>query len=367
MLFTLLKLLNMKRLSFFLLVIFCTVQFVDAQEYRHYGNTKLRVLSSPQSANCYIVSEAGSYMFATVKGNSFQSVGRVASCCVLWESFGTEVTPKVGDLIKRVSYKDGYIGFQTADTFKEGNAVIAAKDAYGNILWSWHIWLTDQPQDQVYYNNAGIMMDRNLGATSAKRGDVGALGLLYQWGRKDPLGGAPSTITWPASVESNSNNGTIAFATANPTTFITRNEYNYDWYYTGSSLTDNTRWTTSENSKSIYDPCPVGWRVPDGGDNGVWSKAIGSNSGFDCPYNNTNGGMNLSGKFGPASTIWYPAAGFLFDSNGGFFREATHGLYWSASTYGNRAYSLCLWYQDAVVTSDSETRACGQSVRCVKE
>ena len=85
------------------------------------------------------------------------------------------------DLIKYICYKDGYIIFETADIFKEGNAVIAAKSSNNIIVWSWHIWFTDEPQGQVYYNNAGTMMDRNLGATSATPGYVGALGLIYQW------------------------------------------------------------------------------------------------------------------------------------------------------------------------------------------
>ena len=167
-------------------------------------------LSSSASANCYIISEAGLYKFKTVKGNSTTSVGSVASASILWETFGTDTAPEPSDLISGFCYKDGYIAFQTADTFKEGNAVIAAKDAEGNILWSWHIWFTDQPQAQVYNNDAGTMMDRNLGATSATKGDVGALGLLYQWGRKDPFLSsssisdaieAKSTITWPSAVE----------------------------------------------------------------------------------------------------------------------------------------------------------------------
>ena len=137
-------------------------------------------LSAVASANCYIISSPGAYKFNTVKGNSSESVGAVASAEVLWESFGTDTAPAVGDLIKSVKYSDGYIAFQTASAFKEGNAVIAAKDASGIILWSWHIWLTDQPQGQEYFNGAGTMMDRNLGATSATPGDVGALGLLYQ-------------------------------------------------------------------------------------------------------------------------------------------------------------------------------------------
>ena len=351
----------------------------DAGGNNVYGDIKeFIVTKNPNSsANCYIVANGGEYKFVTVKGNSSESVGAVASAEVLWESFGTDVTPSAGDLIKSVSYADGVISFQTADTFKEGNAVIAAKDANGNILWSWHIWLTDEPEGQVYYNNAGTMMDRNLGATSATPGDVGALGLLYQWGRKDPFLGsssisyevlAKSTITWPSPVESNSSNGTIAYATANPTTFITSNDDNYDWYYTGSSSTDNTRWTTSETTKSIYDPCPSGWRVPDGGDNGVWSKALGSSSYFTgYPYDSTNEGMNFSGKFGSDQTIWFPASGYRNYGVGSLGYVGYYGNYWSASPYDNYAYLLYFLSYGDVGPLINSTRANGLSVRCLQE
>ena len=333
-------------------------------------------LSSSGSANCYIVSNAGLYKFKTVKGNSSESVGNVASASILWETFGTATTPECLDLIKAVDYENGYLAFQTADTFKEGNAVIAAKDANGNILWSWHIWLTDQPQGQVYYNDAGTMMDRNLGATSATPGDVGALGLLYQWGRKDPFLGSSSisstsvsnsTITWPSVVSSDSSTGTISYATANPTTFIKSKDRNYDWYYTGSSSTDNTRWTTLESNKSIYDPCPSGWRVPDGGDNGVWSKAIGSSSYFYYTYNSTNEGMNFSGKFGSASTIWHPASGYRNGYDGSLYNVGNDGYYWSASPDSRKAYSLDFDYNGGVYPSFDYCRAYGQSVRCLQE
>jgi hypothetical protein len=137
-------------------------------------------LSVNGTANSYIVSDAGAYKFTPTKGNSNESVGAISYADVLWETFGTDVTPNVGDLVKNVRYENGVISFETPSTFKEGNAVIAAKDASDKILWSWHIWLTDEPEGQVYYNNAGTMMDRNLGATSATPGDVGARGLLYQ-------------------------------------------------------------------------------------------------------------------------------------------------------------------------------------------
>ena len=325
-------------------------------------------LSSSASANCYIVSKEGLYKFKTVKGNSETSVGNVAFASILWETFGTDTIPEMFDLICGFCYKDGYIAFQTADTFKEGNAVIAAKDANGNILWSWHIWLTDQPHAQVYNNDAGTMMDRNLGATSATPGDVGALGLLYQWGRKDPFLGSSSisdaveakcTITWPSAVSSNSSKGTIEYATVHPTTFITYNSSNYDWYYTGSFSTDNTRWTTSRSDKSIYDPCPVGWRVPS---NGIWSEA-----GFDdTTYDSTNEGI-LSFSISSPSTTWYPASGYRRSSDGGLGGVGYYGYYWSAFPYDLYAYHLYFKYNDSVDPSDHNYRAYGYSVRCLQE
>ncbi len=44
-------------------------------------------LSSSLTANCYIVTGAGKYKFRAVKGNGSESVGDVASCDVLWETF----------------------------------------------------------------------------------------------------------------------------------------------------------------------------------------------------------------------------------------------------------------------------------------
>ncbi len=326
---------------------------------------------SAGTANCYIISKAGTYSFPTVKGNSVESVGKVSSAEVLWESFGTSIEPNVGDLIKSVSYQKGSITFQTSDVFREGNAVIAAKNAFGKILWSWHIWLTDPPKAHIYDNNAGILMDRNLGATSAVPGDVGALGLLYQWGRKDPFLGsssissnklAKSTIIWPSEVYSNESTGTIGYVTACPTIFIDVFNSVCDWYYTtSSSYTDDTRWTTSDKLKSIYDPCPFGWRVPDGGYNGVWSKA-----GFRAPnFSGANKGMMFS--ISSPSETWYPATGVRFYHNGTLYDVGLWGGCWSATPSGTNAHILFLDYGNHVDSSHTTVRANGLSVRCVKE
>ena len=337
-----------------------------------FSTSGAKSLSDSGTANSYIVSKSGTYSIPAVKGNSAQSVGSVASAEVLWETFGTDEEIAKGSLVSGAKYENGKIYFKTSDSYREGNAVVAAKDASGTILWSWHIWLTDQPQEQIYYNNAGTMMDRNLGATSATPGDVGALGLLYQWGRKDPFLGSSSlysneesasTLAWPSAVSSDSSNGTIAYAVEHPTTFIAYNDYNFDWYYTGSNSTDNTRWTEPDKAKSIYEPCPLGWRVPDGGENGVWSKAKGLSSSYSKSYDSTNAGMNFSGDFGNDATIWYPASGYARYTDGALWVVGYYGYYWSAkSTYGLNFYD-----NNEVRPSGRNDQANALSVRCQKE
>ena len=326
-------------------------------------------LSEAGTANSYIVSEAGSYKFTPTKGNSSESVGNIASAKVLWESFGTDIAPAVGDLIRNVTFTDGSITFTTPETFVEGNAVIAARDANANILWSWHIWLTEQPEGQEYYNNAGTMMDRNLGATSATPGDVGALGLLYQWGRKDPFlssssisenNVAKSTSGWPSGTASDSTSGTIEYTISHPTTFIIYNENNYDWYYTQSTFPDNTRW---QSNKTIYDPCPNGWRVPDGYKNGVWATALGYDRSLENSYDNTNNGINFTGKLGSASSIWYPS---ISRNRGGNISTYSSASYWSVTDNGMTAH--CLSFNNEEIAPQASTyRAMALPVRCIQE
>lgn len=274
----------------------------------------------PQTANSYIVNKAGHYKFKAYKGNSDilagqahpdnHPTGDIDHASVLWETFGTSTEPETGDLIKSISQQGEFIYFSTSPEFLEGNAVIAAKDAIGNILWSWHIWFTDTPEEQIYYNNAGTMMDRNLGATSTTPNDIKALGLLYQWGRKDPFLGASSnieytaaksTIRWPSPTISESTTGTIEYAISNPTTFIYVPDYNNEphWLYGGNG----NLW---KSNKTIYDPCPAGWHVPDVE---VWEIASGHSEGFMMPSDMIISeyiGTNLSGILGEASLIWYP-------------------------------------------------------------
>ena len=365
------------RITFFLFVTLIAVscdkvpsegdEVVDQDPITGYVN-----LSESSTANCYIVNQGGSYRISAVRGNDASNVLLTAKTAeVMWESFGSSLSIGAGALIKSVMYKDGYICFKTNDYFKKGNALVAAKDESGNILWSWHIWITDQPQEHVYNNDAGTLMDRNLGATSAGP-DICSVGLMYQWGRKDPFMGpssfdenrefAKSSITWPAHVASDPSTGTVEYAIANPTTFITYNENNKGWYYTSSSqMTDiSWGWANSGKAKSIYDPCPAGWRVPDGGQDCVWVKA-----GFAEMLPEYVGEKGVYANMSSSLKVWFPDSGYL--SAKGKLIYSGYGCCWSASSYWHQSHVFVSSHGGFHPIYSPFNRATAAPVRCIKE
>jgi hypothetical protein len=240
-------------------------------------------------------------------------------------------------------------------------------------LWSWHIWFTDKPAEHVYKNNAGTLMDRNLGATSATPGDVGALGLLYQWGRKDPFIGSSSikssvkaatTAEWTA-VDCDNTTGTLEYATANPTTFI-MGDRSYHKTESGSSIITEDWLKTSndylwDSSKTIYDPCPVGWKVPDGY---FWQNAGVAQT--STMYDSTNKGHSFALSSG---TAWYPLAGYMSSYEPAVLKlTSTYGYYatYQPQLSDHNAIYMILG-SSQVTTRAANARSFAYSVRCMKE
>ena len=317
-------------------------------------------LAAAGTANSYIVQNVGTYYFPTVKGNTDISVGEVASAAVLWESFGTSDYVSVGSVVTNVSYANGVITFDTAKKFKYGNAVIGAKDKDGNILWSWHIWVTDYPAAHVYNNEAGVMMDRNLGATAAYPGSVEALGLLYQWGRKDPFLNSSSvsdvrnpysSITWPDPVETDAEIGTVEYTILHPTTFLTAAaKYPYDWHF---NSTDNSLWSSQ---KTMYDPCPAGWRVPDGGSKTIWKLSGYSGLEFSAEE------YGFEFPISDSATSWYPASGFI-SYEGVLSMQGEYGFYWTVTPESTWACCMSLALEGFRPNAMND-RSFAYSVRC---
>ncbi len=244
--------------------------------------TTITNLSSSETANCYIVQSAGNKKFnASVKGNSHESVGSPLSAKVLWESFNTHTAPNPGDIVTNVTYLDGYVYFRVPFT-KKGNAVIAVYDGEngtGNILWSWHIWVTDldgltTPLDYGSYVSGWKLMKVSLGVLESA--DVP---LFYQWGRKDPFY-RYATYNVAQYVEGTAhptayyyNSSSVAGAIEHPMSFYYGANNSYVWD-TGTLGDRVNLW--KDDSKTIYDPCPAGWKVMSGT---TLATAIGN--GFD--------------------------------------------------------------------------------------
>lgn len=157
-------------------------------------------LSEEATANCYIAPTSGSYKFdASVKGNGAGdgyskyietyglSIDDVAYASLLWEAtYDGDRTRSAGIIDGEPVYSsdDMTVYFNTGNI--EGNASIGVYNAEGDILWSWHIWVSDK-EVTVNYANGVEWMDRNLGALNNTPGDISNRGMLYQWGRKDPF------------------------------------------------------------------------------------------------------------------------------------------------------------------------------------
>ena len=334
-------------------------------------------LSKAGGANCYIVSKSGPYKFSiNYKGNYYESAPYNCTAEVLWESYGTTETPPVGALIvpESLRIENGFLFFEAPDSFNEGNAIVALKNSSGTIVWSWHLWFVqDEIKEHIYANGAGTVMDRNLGATSATPDDVGAFGLIYQWGRKDPFLGLGDLNTYqrakasksiPAPVECTASTGTRNYSIENPTTFIKESSdpsYGHDWIYS-SEKTATDRW--GEN-KTMADPCPAGWKVPKGGPDGLWGKA-----GFDTYGADYSNGRTFSTQVIGDEVAYYPKSGVYLGTRPDYMSSIEQGNYWSINNDGYQ-YELRV-YTFAVAGTWAKSNMTlnpiyGLPVRCVKE
>lgn len=242
-------------------------------------------LSAEEAANTYIVSSAGKYKFnATIKGNggldpltgttaTTINPADISGVKVLWELYNDVnkgISPAYHtikyDSGYDISYSDGYVTFSTPDTFKEGVACVAVYDSSDNILWSWLIWATTEPGTKTH--NGRTFMNKNLGATSRNGySDNYVRGFLYQWGRKDAFSAASGSIDavyWYTPVAADVFTGvttveSMAYTVAHPTTRIAC------WTSSTHSWMPEEEYSKRpwrEEVKTIYDPCPPGWKVP---------------------------------------------------------------------------------------------------------
>ena len=357
-----------------------------------------QLLGANSAANCYVLSTpATNYTFDVMHRPVDNAPLDTKSVKLLWQS-----NPGV---VNNVNLVDGKATFyvaaseQDAARVEESNAVIAAYNAAGEIVWSWHLWIANDNPLAAYdtYANGKSFMRQNLGAFANSDGALdeqkiyNSYGMYYQWGRKDPFprpyyfdaSGADDesryneygTYIQEVYEEQTAQNGTIEYVTKNPMIFVCNGEGESGDWLAGAN---GELW--KDTQKSIYDPCPYGWRVPTADDLKVLTlEDAVDNTPLETARKQY--GWHLSDG---VNRYFYPACGRRrytdgrvenMNSKEGVYPsqpQPWEGYYWTSTTDGGKSVAL---YFDLTTTrtinkffpSHSARRANGFQVRCVKE
>lgn len=280
--------------------------------------------------------------------------------------------------------------------------VIAIYDADYNIIWSFMIWSYyegDEPGDVEYPSTGYTLLDRNVGAKYSATHDMilqgGCTGAVFQWGRPTPF------------MYSNSNQTHYDKVAVTPETDLATVIAHPYWMYAGVSGTtpegeayspagdwkmDNHRndmwgavnksanWYDPqvEGEKTIYDPCPEGYRVASGNLlNIVLSRGERNES------NHTDITPADQVEFEKTSVLRYSIGAGVYDywiynfahwgSSASWGNRAAGNsgyLYWAncTSVDPNRASILQGCYMSSGwSTANDAIRSHGFSVRCMKD
>ena len=262
-----------------------------------------------------------------------------------------------------------------------GNAVIAVKNASGTVMWSWHLWFTPKSSlDKIAMTSAGKTYnftsdnlgwkytswwggtkDRTVVVKLEQQAEVGTkkeatvtltqkkgkderigYGNLYQWGRKDAI---PGTDTlFPAGYSFNGSGyttvgdndynipakkalmetRTIGLSIQKPGEMLPKvGGGKLSWFYKqyiNLWSTDNNKFDGSvrDGKKTIYDPSPVGFKVPDAyAFEGFSTTGAEWNKGYTFIANNNK-------------DIYFQAGGARRGTNGSIAGNGTNGLYWQS-------------------------------------
>ena len=252
-------------------VTFCTKENSNADGGQT-GPTGPVVLS--ERANCFVVKPGAYVAFDACMGNSSTNVA-FDKAGLVWQDNK--------DLVESVVKDGDKIVVKLADG-QEGNAVVCAISE-ADTTWSWSLWvLNDNIQDVAVSTEAGsaTFMDRNVGALSATAMDASSIGNVYQWGRKDPWAGLDyegtlkkmyaldgeevvrGYVTLPDETKSNVDNAVATPMTHWYQVYASTSKGNCSWLSTAFDAEEiasaDTLWNNN-GKKTIYDPCPAGYKV----------------------------------------------------------------------------------------------------------
>ena len=293
-----------------------------------------------------------------------------SSPVVIWQ----DVSGLISSLTTDVTTDNGYLKFYVnPSTIAQGNAVIAVKDASGTVMWSWHIWVTPNDMSTVpvtksgtsytgltvnlgwinltnvttYPNRCVRIRVKQTGGNSTRKSEfvinqyssesalsTNGYNPFYQWGRKDPFipntgaGNAQHTAYGTyATLQSANGPVTIAQSIKAPQNFYKSTNWcstnsNDLWCVGNSTVYGSTPYNHKSNVKSVYDPCPVGFKVCVANFyNGLSRTSTSSNGSY---YTCANG-----------YTIYFPWTGYITYNAAEYSSFNTHHTYNTATPATN--------------------------------
>ena len=276
---------------------------------------------------------------------------------------------------------NSFVNFHVpADKIKNGNAVIAVKNATGTVMWSWHLWFDyddalatipvvnhqghtynftkhtlgfayrkwdgstyDKPRVTRLKVEQGIpnggmkkfaYIDITQNPGSAK--EISAT--FYQFGRKDAMPGVRTVSD--GSFIANGDNISIQNTIQHPESYYS---YTPSWFgdppvgYTYANLWSANNTTDGFNDnlvvKTVYDPCPAGFKMP--ASNAFSSFTTTGNGTSWLPDFNVSGGWDMGWNFKGTgtNTLYFPALGYRVGFGDQVYYVGTFGCYWAATPY----------------------------------
>ena len=367
----------------------------DLSMYDVYGNPINR-----STANCYVVREAGQYKFPLVYGNAIKN-GKVNTAAFtnnggsyshdfvngsnqvisspyisndLFDSV-VLINSDHDDIIKDLALEevDGiyYASFTVQNIPNIGaNAIICSFNRQNSSYsWSWHIWLWPHDLSPVEITNStGVkynIMPVNLASKYDSDG-VHIKNWFYQWGRPNPMllpsAWNSTTDHTPGSIAKVSKAFNLSQGIYYPISFYYNSASPYNWfgdksYYnlwdaacTGTGNSDN------DTVKTVYDPCPVGWKVPNG--NTFTGLSVISNA---------NGIVKMRRYSGDSVGVGFAMSGFRRNSDGSLSYVGSYGCVWLSSSYSQSSAYYLDFGSGSISPQSSYYRAHGYSVRPVQD
>lgn len=382
--------------------------FYDLSIHDIYGN-----VIEQTTANCYIVKEADKYGFPLVYGNALKNGATNSAAYTKQGSSNTmnfvnynnvQITsPYIetdtgltvdGVEISTADTNGGltdlaivsganckYIQFTATSVPTVGaNYVVSAKNG-DTILWSWHIWYwpndltvkTLTNKTNVNYGILPVNLATKLDSASSLNATTGWKSWYYQWGRHVPML-PPATYN---STTDHTNYGVKTFTKSsskasnygvgiqNPQTYYCTSSSPHNWFGSSSyyNLWDAACTTTGNSDnvvvKTVYDPSPIGFHIPNGNTFTYFStdNIVGSfSNGYTFKRNEDDN-----------TGVFFPASGSRNRSNSSLVDAGKSGNYWLSSANSSTYAYFLTFDSDDVNPQNYLARSYGFPLRCVAE